>query len=164
MSAFPLLTAVAAVPAVGAVATAAVPAARRTAAKWTALGFALVTLVLACVVAGSFHPGGARYQLTESHAWISSFGVRYELGVDGIAVVLLLLTTVLIPFVMLAGWHDADLPDGGRPNTNWRPTQGFFALILLHIAAGLFHALIRRDGVFQSMAGGTQRSETRPAE
>ncbi len=131
MSAFPLLTAVAAVPAVGAVATAAVPAARRTAAKWTALGFALVTLVLACVVAGSFHPGGARYQLTESHAWISSFGVRYELGVDGIAVVLLLLTTVLIPFVMLAGWHDADLPDGGRPNTNWRPTQGFFALILL---------------------------------
>ena len=41
MSAFPLLTAVAVVPAVGAVATAAVPAARRTAAKWTALGFAL---------------------------------------------------------------------------------------------------------------------------
>jgi cytochrome b561 len=31
----------------------------------------------------------------------------------------------------------------------------FFALILLHIAAALFHALVRRDGVFQSMAGGT---------
>jgi len=30
----------------------------------------------------------------------------------------------------------------------------FFALILLHIAAGLFHALVRKDGVFQSMAGG----------
>lgn len=41
---------------------------------------------------------------------------------------------------------------------------GFFALILLHIAAGLFHALIRRDGVFESMAGGTARNETAPAE
>ena len=40
----------------------------------------------------------------------------------------------------------------------------FFALILLHIAAGLFHALIRRDGVFESMAGGTARNETAPAE
>jgi cytochrome b561 len=32
----------------------------------------------------------------------------------------------------------------------------FFALILLHIAAALFHALVRRDGVFQSMAGGSR--------
>ena len=40
----------------------------------------------------------------------------------------------------------------------------FFALILLHIAAGLFHALVRRDGVFESMAGGTVRKEITPAE
>ena len=32
---------------------------------------------------------------------------------------------------MLAGWHDADPLEGPRPNTRWRPTQGFFALILL---------------------------------
>ncbi len=35
----------------------------------------------------------------------------------------------------------------------------FFALILLHIAAALFHALVRRDGVFQSMAGGRMPAE-----
>ncbi len=51
---FPLLTATAAVPAVGAIATAAVPAAQRTAAKWVALAFSLVTLVLAAVVTGRF--------------------------------------------------------------------------------------------------------------
>jgi cytochrome b561 len=38
----------------------------------------------------------------------------------------------------------------------------FFALILLHIAAGLFHALVRRDGVFQSMTSGSDRAA--PAE
>ncbi|MEU6058551.1 NADH-quinone oxidoreductase subunit M [Streptomyces sp. NPDC047097] len=125
---FPLLTATAALPALGAVLTAAVPAARHTAAKWLALVFSLATLGLAALVAVRFDPGGARYQLTESHAWIADFGVRYELGVDGIGVALIALTALLIPFVILAGWHDAD-PDQ-QSNRRWRPTQGFFALIL----------------------------------
>ncbi|MEV4976418.1 NADH-quinone oxidoreductase subunit M [Streptomyces scopuliridis] len=128
---FPLLTATAVLPAVGAIVTAAVPAARRTAAKWLALVFSLATLVLAAVVVVRFEPGGARYQLTESHAWISDFGVRYELGVDGIGVALLALTALLIPFVILAGWHDADPLEEVNPNRRWRPTQGFFALILM---------------------------------
>ncbi|MFC9231756.1 NADH-quinone oxidoreductase subunit M [Streptomyces decoyicus] len=128
---FPLLTAVAAVPAIGAIATAALPAAKRTAAKWLALLFSLVTFALALVVAFRFDPGAkGPFQLTESHAWISDFGVRYELGVDGIAVALIALTTLLIPFVILAGWHDADPLEEATPNRRWRPTQGFFALIL----------------------------------
>ncbi|MGC5343205.1 NADH-quinone oxidoreductase subunit M [Streptomyces sp. DT171] len=134
---FPLLTATAALPAIGAVVTAAVPAAQRTAAKWLALLFSLATLVLAAVVLVRFEPGGSRYQLTESHAWIKDFGVRYELGVDGIGVALLALTALLIPFVILAGWHDADPrtePTAGSAPvkaSRWRPTQGFFALILM---------------------------------
>ncbi|MCJ1679312.1 NADH-quinone oxidoreductase subunit M [Streptomyces sp. APSN-46.1] len=126
---FPLLTVTAAVPAVGAILTAAVPAARRTAAKWLALLFSLATLALAVLVAVRFEPGGDRYQLTESHAWIADFGVRYELGVDGIAVALIALTAVLMPFIILAGWHDADPLE--TKSQRWRPTQGFFALILL---------------------------------
>ncbi|KOG90671.1 NADH-quinone oxidoreductase subunit M [Streptomyces varsoviensis] len=129
---FPLLTVTAAVPALGAVATAAVPAARRTVAKWLALLFSLATLALAAVQLARFDTGAAGpFQLTESHAWIKDFGVRYELGVDGIAVVLVALTALLIPFVILAGWHDADPLEEARPNRRWRPTQGFFALILL---------------------------------
>lgn len=126
---FPLLTVTAAVPAVGAILTAAVPAARRTAAKWLALLFSLATLALAVLVAIRFDPTGDRYQLTESRPWIADFGVRYELGVDGIGVVLIGLTALLIPFVIAAGWHDAD-PLETR-SSRWRPTQGFFALILL---------------------------------
>ncbi|MGW5606990.1 NADH-quinone oxidoreductase subunit M [Streptomyces sp. NPDC003753] len=125
---FPLLTATAVLPAVGAIATAAVPAAQRTAAKWLALVVSFATLALAAMITFRFEPGGARYQFTESQAWIKDFGVRYELGVDGIAVALIALTALLIPFVILAGWHDADpLETGSR---RWRPTQGFFALIL----------------------------------
>ncbi|MFB1042998.1 NADH-quinone oxidoreductase subunit M [Streptomyces chrestomyceticus] len=128
---FPLLTATAAVPAIGAIATAAVPAAKRTAAKWLALLFSLATLVLAAVVAVRFEPGAkGPFQLTESHAWIRDFGVRYELGVDGIAVALIALTALLVPFVILAGWHDADPLEDVSPNRRWRPTQGFFALVL----------------------------------
>ncbi|MGZ9932687.1 NADH-quinone oxidoreductase subunit M [Streptomyces sp. NC-S4] len=126
---FPLLTVTAAVPAVGAILTAAVPAARRTAAKWLALLFSLATLALAVLVAIRFDPTGDRYQLTESRPWIADFGVRYELGVDGIGVVLIGLTALLIPFVIAAGWHVADPLE--TSSKRWRPTQGFFALILM---------------------------------
>jgi NADH-quinone oxidoreductase subunit M len=127
---FPLLTATAVLPAAGAILTAAVPAARRTAAKWLALLVSLGTLVLAAVILIRFEPSGDRYQLTESHSWIKDFGVRYELGVDGIGVVLIALTALLIPFVIVAGWNDAD-PLEQKDNKRWRPTQGFFALILM---------------------------------
>ncbi|WP_030235401.1 NADH-quinone oxidoreductase subunit M [Streptomyces sp. NRRL S-350] len=131
-----LLTVTCAVPAAGAVLTAALPAgstaARRRATKAVALGVSAVTLVLAAVVATRFDPHGARYQLTESYSWIRSFGITFSLGVDGIGAVLALLTAVLVPMVMLASWHDADpgpaAPDGTFENR--RRTQAFFALIL----------------------------------
>lgn len=141
---FPLLTATALTPAVGAVVTAAVPAARRTVAKWLALLFSLATVGFAAAVLLRFDTGSGadRFQLTESRSWIEDFGVRYELGVDGIGVAMIALTAVLIPFLIGAGWHDADPPtspsdngpegEGTAPaNRRWRPTQGFFALILM---------------------------------
>lgn len=131
---FPLLTATALTPAVGALATAAVPAARRTAAKWLALAFSLATVGLAAAVLLRFDtgPGADRYQLTESRPWIADFGVRYELGVDGIGVAMIALTAVLVPLLVGAGWNDADPRKGeAQASQRWRPTQGFFALILL---------------------------------
>ncbi|MFI9270741.1 NADH-quinone oxidoreductase subunit M [Kitasatospora sp. NPDC052896] len=138
-----LLTATCAVPAAGAILTAALPAgttdARRRTTKSIALGVSALTLGLAAAVAAEFEPGGARFQLTESHSWIRSFGITFSLGVDGIGVVLVLLTAVLVPFVMLASWHDADPPASGQRGPepgpdgtfeNRRRTQGFFALIL----------------------------------
>lgn len=54
-------------------------------------------------------------------------------------------------------------PNAGMHSMLWNAHRFlafcFFALILLHLAAALFHALVRRDGVFESMAGGAPRSE-----
>ena len=77
-----------------------------------------------------FDPGGDRYQLTESHAWIKDFGVRYELGVDGIAVALLALTAAADP-VRDPGRLARRRRRRAEPSRRWRPTQGFFALILV---------------------------------
>jgi NADH-quinone oxidoreductase subunit M len=101
-------------PLVGAGAVACVPAAGRVAARWVAFAASLVTLAVAVVVAVGFDPGGERFQFTESHSWIPAFGTRYELGVDGVALVLVLLTAVLVPVLLLAGWRDGDRATGTR--------------------------------------------------
>ncbi|WP_406202304.1 NADH-quinone oxidoreductase subunit M [Kitasatospora sp. NBC_01560] len=135
-----LLSVTCAVPAAGAVLTAALPAgttdARRRTTKAVAICVSAVTLALAAVVATRFEPEGPRYQLTESYSWIRSFGISFSLGVDGIGAVLALLTAVLVPIVMLASWHDAD-PAPAAPGAAADPTferrrrtQAFFALIL----------------------------------
>ncbi|MCK8670187.1 NADH-quinone oxidoreductase subunit M [Rhodococcus sp. HM1] len=106
MNQFPWLSALWLVPAIGALLVWTVPARRPDLAKAGALVVSLVVAVLAIVVAVRFEPGGAQYQFVESHRWIPSFGAGYTLGVDGIALVLVLLTAVLVPLLLLAGWND----------------------------------------------------------
>jgi NADH-quinone oxidoreductase subunit M len=107
VSAFPWLSVLWATPVVGAALVMLLPAARRTLAKWLALVVSLAVLALTLVVAVGFKPGGAQYQFVESHEWIPSFGTGYILGVDGIALALVVLTAVLVPILIIAGWNDA---------------------------------------------------------
>src|SRR6185312_1432367 len=87
------------------------PPGLRQAAKWTGLGFSVVTLALAAKVTVGFKAGGDHYQFYEKHEWIPAFGAGYTVGVDGIAIVLVILTAVLIPLLLVAGWND-----GGESN------------------------------------------------
>lgn len=84
-----------------------VPATRRTLAKWVALAVAVAVLVLTATIAVRFDPAGEQYQFVESRRWIPSFGTGYILGVDGIALALVVLTAVLVPLLIVAGWNDA---------------------------------------------------------
>jgi cytochrome b561 len=74
-----------------------------------------------------------------------------------------MLSAAAYPAVMVGGWSlPAIVPQSDSLHTllwNAHRTLAFvfFALILLHLAAGLFHALVRRDGVFQSMTAGSTR-------
>ncbi|MEB3022704.1 NADH-quinone oxidoreductase subunit M [[Mycobacterium] crassicus] len=96
------------VPLAGAGLVIALPGGRTQLAKYTGLLVSLATLAVAVVVTAGFDttPVAAPYQFVESHPWIPAFGAGYTLGVDGIAVVLALLTAGLVPLLMLAGWND----------------------------------------------------------
>src|SRR5688500_1830097 len=100
-----------AVPAVAAAVVAALPRERDGLARQASLGVSLVVLVLAVLATVAFDIGGDRFQLTTSVPWIPDFGVEFALGVDGIALVMLLLIGVLVPVVIGASWRD-ELPSG----------------------------------------------------
>jgi NADH-quinone oxidoreductase subunit M len=114
MSNVPWLSVLWLVPLAGAVLVILLPPGLRQLAKWIGLAFGLLTLAVAVVITAGFKAGGPTYQFVESHSWIPAFGAGYTLGVDGIAVVLVLLTVVLIPVLQVAGWNDGDGDDPQR--------------------------------------------------
>ncbi len=106
MTNFPWLSVLWLLPLAGAGAVLMLRPARRQLAMWVGLVVSVAVLALAVALAFLFEPVGAPYQFLESHSWIPSFGASYALGLDGIALVLVLLTAVLVPLLIVAGWND----------------------------------------------------------
>src|SRR4051794_29079257 len=104
------------VPLVGAVATAFAPSGPL--AKLIALVASLLALAVGIVAATQFDQDGSGFQLAETHTWIKAFGVSYALGLDGLGLLLVLLTVVLVPIVLLAGWSDSPDEDS-KPWFAW---------------------------------------------
>src|SRR5580693_9206388 len=98
MNGFPWLTIAGAVPLLGAIVIMLVPGrpansaaagsaaadvrSREGLAKYLALAFSLLTLVVVIIIAVKFQVGGPNYQFTETYSWLPAFGVHYALGVD----------------------------------------------------------------------------------
>jgi len=101
---FPVLTLLALLPAIGAV---AVVLAGARLAKQVALAAAVVTAAVAFGVAAAFSPGGG-IQFAEQVAWIRPLGAYYALGLDGIGLTLVLLVVIITPVVIVASWRDFD--------------------------------------------------------
>ncbi len=80
-------------------------------AKQVALAVSLVTLVVAIAMSLQFKNNGG-FQFVQTYDWVKDFGVHYAVGVDGIALVLIDLTAILMPVVVLAAWRGDEL--GGR--------------------------------------------------
>jgi NADH-quinone oxidoreductase subunit M len=107
VNSFPLLTAMMVVPALGALIVAALPRGSAHLARPVAFGASLATLVLAIIAWVRFDAGsGTQFQLAEVYSWIPQFGVSYALGVDGIALALIVMAAVLTPVCLLAAWND----------------------------------------------------------
>ena len=73
-------------------------------ARWTALWTSLVTFLISLVLWVKFDPTQSGFQFQEYAAWLPDFGVGYRMGVDGISVLFVLLSTALTPVCILASW------------------------------------------------------------
>ena len=147
----PWLTVLWVLPVVGGVLVALLPRrASNEAPKQIALGFSVVTLVLTVALALDYKSGGGR-QFTEEVDWIKLFGAHYALGIDGLGLTLVLLTSILAPVVVIASWHDGDaLRDGPEgPSSGTLEQRGPKALFAWMLALeGLSLAVFSATDVF----------------
>ncbi|MDV6265559.1 MULTISPECIES: NADH-quinone oxidoreductase subunit M [Rhodococcus] len=129
---FPALTFLWLLPLVGAAVVVALPARMSHIAKSVALAVSLGVLAIGVALAITFDRGGQQFQFVERHSWIPAFGTSYSLGLDGIALVLVLLTAVLVPLLLVAGWNDVPAVPAETPDEPPRRLpHTYFALILV---------------------------------
>lgn len=110
-------------PLLGTAALAFVPKTNVLLTKQVALATTILVALVGVLMVNEFDFGKSGFQFVESRPWIPAFGINYALGVDGIALVLILMSVLLTPVVVVAGWHESE---GGR----WS-TKTFYSLILV---------------------------------
>lgn len=117
------LSVLALLPLLGAVIISAIPTANSRLVKQTTLGVTLLTAAYALYMASQFVTSSTQQQFVEKFNWIPAFGIEYSVGVDGISLLLIVMSVVLVPIVVLACWNESE---GGR----WS-SKVFYILILV---------------------------------
>jgi NADH-quinone oxidoreductase subunit M len=110
MASWPILSVVTFLPLVGALFIALLPedeAGIRN-ARWTALWTTLITFIISLILVWRFDPASADFQFVEKHAWLGA-NISYAMGVDGISLLFVVLTTALMPISILASWTSIQL-------------------------------------------------------
>jgi NADH-quinone oxidoreductase subunit M len=125
MNAFPLITILTAVPLIGGLGILGLSTQNKNIARNMALTFSLIALALTFVLWHRFNPASGELQFQELHSWIPSIGVQYHLGIDGLGLLMLLLSAIVVPMAIAASWQ---IEEG---------TALYFSLILF-LQAGLF--------------------------
>ena len=99
---------------------------------WTLLG-SLLTFAFSLLLYGRFQAAGPEFQLIETMPWIPALGVSYSLGIDGISLWLILLTTFLTPIVVLASYNAVENKERG------------YYFLLLALESGMLGAFVALD-------------------
>lgn len=105
MSKLPLLSLLIFTPWLGAALLAVLRRVPARIARGIALAFSLSTLALAGVALAGFDPASTAPQFVERHPWITALNVHYHLGLDGLSLVLVLLTGIVTPAALLSSWR-----------------------------------------------------------
>ncbi len=103
---FPVLSHITFAPLVGAAILMFLNRERHELLRWVAIVFMLLDFVISLVMFAMFDPTSSAMQLVENHVWVREWGISYKIGIDGISLFLVLLTTLLGPIVILASWKD----------------------------------------------------------
>ncbi|HSM38148.1 MAG TPA: NADH-quinone oxidoreductase subunit M [Candidatus Limnocylindrales bacterium] len=103
MTDLPVLSLIVFTPLVGVAILLFVPGDNHRAIRWIALAAALATFGFSLFLLG-YDTGGAEFQFREDYDWIPAFGMGYRMGVDGLSVVLVLLTTILSIVAIVYSW------------------------------------------------------------
>src|SRR6266550_7469156 len=102
---FPWLTVVTFIPLAGAVAAAFLPARALNLHRLWALAVTLIAFGFSVGMLAAFDGGRSGFQMVDRAVWVSSLNFNYILGVDGISLFLVLLTTFLMPAAVLVSWR-----------------------------------------------------------
>ena len=78
--------------------------ARASAARWTALGVALLTFVASIGLLTGFDAANPGMQFIETRAWVPAYAIGYNLGADGISIALIVLTTLTTALALIGAW------------------------------------------------------------
>ena len=103
------------------------------AARQIALWALIIEFVVSLGLWWSFDSGTAAMQATFERSWIPSWGVRFSLGIDGISLMMVLLTTFLMPLAVLGSWTSIRLK-----------RHSYYALMLL-LTTGMLGVFVARD-------------------
>jgi NADH-quinone oxidoreductase subunit M len=128
-----LLTVVTFLPAVGAVLISFLPRDRAPLVKGTAFAVTAATFLASLPLYLGFNAASAGYQFAEHRAWMPSLGISYHVGVDGLSVLLVLLTTFLTPLTLLSAWHAIE--------SRWKE----FAVTMLLLETGMVGVFVALD-------------------
>ncbi len=102
------------------------------ATRWTALIIAILTFLVSLPLWSGFDTSTAQMQFVERAIWIERFGIEYYLGIDGISMPLIILTTFITVFVIIAGWEVIQ----------YKPAEYMAAFLIMEgVMVGVFSAL-----------------------
>jgi NADH-quinone oxidoreductase subunit M len=108
---------------------------QRNAIRWTTFGFSIATFLLSLVLWALHDPSNPGLQFVQRNDWLPTFGVSYYVGIDGLALILVLLTTFIMPLAILFSFTSHIFEERGREKLYY-----MFMLLLEWAMLGVFVA------------------------
>ena len=107
------------IPLIGSFLVLFIPSQYKETIKVIVLSFSLAEFLLSLMMWMSFDNSSSRFQFVEVYNWIESSNIIFYLGVDGISLFFILLTTLLIPICLLASWDAIKFNEKSTSSPFW---------------------------------------------